>query len=455
MNDVKVKNQTLIEYLSYSFLLSILIAAAMGIFINRALTNYLIKSHIQLYSFIIEKILSNDSEVKKILSDKNVVFKNQDHQMTNLFFFNDTISRAELWDNNGDILWSSEKNIIGKNFYKNKVFQEALTGKTAYDISVEKDDKNTGKTRRVKTFKLYIPLLGANNVIGVIKLYEENSTLTNVIKFSNRVIWVTIGSCFAVYYMLLFSTFSKSNKKNNEILEKLIKTQDATILALAHEAELRDNSTGKHLIRTAKYVEILAKELKKRRNDVSKSFVDNIIKAAPLHDIGKVGIPDRILLKPAKLSAEEFSLVKKHCDMGAGTLKMAKEKLGYESFLDIAIEVTLNHHEKWDGTGYPRGLKGEEIPISGRIMAMADVYDALRSRRVYKNNLSHEEALRIILSEKGISFDPDLVEIFLEKNKVFENLSIELSDIASEKLATEIDMTTYEKISQAELIEIR
>jgi response regulator RpfG family c-di-GMP phosphodiesterase len=151
-----------------------------------------------------------------------------------------------------------------------------------------------------------------------------------------------------------------------------------------------------------------------------------LYKSAPLHDIGKVGIADSILLKPGRLSAQEFDEMKRHTLLGADTLAEA-ERLsldkGDRSFLALAREIALSHHEKWDGTGYPRGLKGEDIPLGGRLMALADVYDALVTKRVYKDAMPHEEAVKIILDGRGSHFDPDVVDAFLESGKEFREIS--------------------------------
>jgi HD-GYP domain-containing protein (c-di-GMP phosphodiesterase class II) len=152
----------------------------------------------------------------------------------------------------------------------------------------------------------------------------------------------------------------------------------------------------------------------------------DLVKAAPLHDIGKVGVPDAILKKKGRLTEDEFAIMKKHCEYGARVLKIADEKLGFESFLKLAIQIVLTHHEKWDGSGYPQGLKGEAIPLSGRIMAVADVYDALRSERCYKSSFSHEKACRILQEEKGKHFDPLLIDILFECENDFKIISSSL-----------------------------
>lgn len=203
--------------------------------------------------------------------------------------------------------------------------------------------------------------------------------------------------------------------------------QYVTILALTSLAETRDSDTGNHIRRTQHYVKALATKLKSHPRFgyfLSETTIDTLFKSAPLHDIGKVGIPDAILLKPAKLSFEEFELMKTHAVLGKDAIEEAEKQLGMEvPFLSIAKEIAYTHHEKWDGSGYPLGLKKEQIPISGRLMAVADVYDALISRRVYKEPMSHESAVKIMLEGRGKHFDPDVIDAFLELQDTFKGIA--------------------------------
>lgn len=201
-------------------------------------------------------------------------------------------------------------------------------------------------------------------------------------------------------------------KRIRERTDELNRTRDVTILTLASLAETRDNETGAHILRTQRYVRALAVHLRHHPRfaaELSDENIDLIYKSAPLHDIGKVGIPDAILLKPGKLTDEEFVIMKGHAKIGSDALKITEDQLGSNSFLRYAREISLTHHEKWDGSGYPYGLRGDAIPISGRLMALADVYDALISKRVYKPAFSHEKAMEIIREGRGKHFDPDVV----------------------------------------------
>ncbi|MZH03475.1 MAG: two-component system response regulator [Nitrospinae bacterium] len=217
-------------------------------------------------------------------------------------------------------------------------------------------------------------------------------------------------------------------------------TQDVTIFALATLAEYRDNDTGSHIIRTQRYIKILANHLMtlpKYKDQLSPEIIDLLYKSAPMHDIGKVGVPDQILLKPGRLKHEEFEIMKKHTVFRLEVITKSEQTLGVDpktSFLRFAREIAYTHQEKWDGTGYPQGLTGEEIPLSGRMMAIADVYDALISKRVYKPAISHESAVKIIEKGKGQHFDPDMTDAFLEVAESFRQVALQYAEGPDEKV---------------------
>ena len=203
--------------------------------------------------------------------------------------------------------------------------------------------------------------------------------------------------------------------------------QDVTIMAMGSLAETRDNETGNHIRRTQHYVRALATKLQshgKYARHLDDATIELLFKSAPLHDIGKVGIPDRILLKAGKLTPEEFEIMKTHTTLGRDAI-MAAEKLldAPSSFLRYAREIAHYHQEKWDGSGYPEGFKGEQIPLSARLMAIADVYDALISRRVYKPAFPHEKAVEIIREGRNKHFDPDITDAFLEISEDFRQIA--------------------------------
>ena len=229
-------------------------------------------------------------------------------------------------------------------------------------------------------------------------------------------------------------------KNQNVILEEkvrertkdLVLTQDVTIFSLAVLAEYRDPETGGHIKRTQNYMKALAKKLQKNKNFIGildDQTIELLYKSAPLHDIGKVAVPDSILLKPGKLNDEEFEEMKKHTVYGRDAILAAEKMLGKEmTFLRYAREIAYGHQEKWDGSGYPQGIKGDDIPLSARLMALADVYDALRSKRVYKPAFPHHKTVEIISGEKGKHFDPVLVDTFLEIEDEFRNIALEYAD---------------------------
>ncbi len=208
--------------------------------------------------------------------------------------------------------------------------------------------------------------------------------------------------------------------------------QDVTIIAMASLAETRDNETGNHILRTQRYTKALALSLRKRSKfaaALDDATIELLFKSAPLHDIGKVGIPDHILLKPGKLDDAEFEIMKTHTTLGLDAIRRAAQHLdGEDGFLRIAGEIAHAHQEKWDGSGYPQGLSGTAIPLSARLMAVADVYDALISKRVYKPAFSHEKAVEIIRAGSGSHFDPELVSVFDEIEAEFRAIAREFSD---------------------------
>ena len=199
-------------------------------------------------------------------------------------------------------------------------------------------------------------------------------------------------------------------------------SRDLTIFVLAKLAESRDPETGAHLERVRDYCRVIAEHLSNQdayRDVVDGQYVETIYLTSPLHDIGKVGIPDRVLLKPGRLTDEEFEQMKMHVTIGADTLDSAAKEHPEAVFLKMARDIARTHHERFDGTGYPAGLVGEEIPLCGRIMALADVYDALTTKRVYKEAFTHEKARSIILAEENRHFDPDIVKAFVENEDRF------------------------------------
>ena len=214
--------------------------------------------------------------------------------------------------------------------------------------------------------------------------------------------------------------------------EELRSSQKVTMVALASLAETRDNETGNHIMRTQHYMRALALHLRHHPRfsaALDDELIERLFEAAPLHDIGKVGIPDRILLKPGRLDADEFAIMKTHTTLGRNAIATALQRVGVQvPLLETAQEIALSHQEKWDGSGYPEGLAGEVIPLSARLMAVADVYDALISRRVYKKAMAHEQAAAIIVAGRNQHFDPDIADAFVALQAEFQQIATRFAD---------------------------
>ena len=208
--------------------------------------------------------------------------------------------------------------------------------------------------------------------------------------------------------------------------------QDVTILAMASMAETRDQETGNHIRRTQFYVKALATKLQTHprfATTLTDDYIERLFKSAPLHDIGKVGIPDHILLKPGRFEPFEFEIMKTHTTLGKEAIEHAEAALGTPvPFLSMAKEIAYSHQEKWDGSGYPQGLAGDNIPLSARLMAVADVYDALISRRVYKEGMPHAQAMGIMIEGRDKHFDPDILDAFVALQDEFHAIAARFHD---------------------------
>jgi len=229
-------------------------------------------------------------------------------------------------------------------------------------------------------------------------------------------------------HLALYDQNQVLEERVRERTRELVLTQDVTIFSLASLAELRDHETGAHILRSQCYIRLLAESLlthPRFREYLNQETVEILFKSSPLHDIGKIAVPDNILHKPGCLTPDEFEQMKKHTTYGRDAILQAERALGdiNSSFLHTAREIAYSHHEKWDGSGYPEGLAGDEIPISGRLMALADVYDALINRRVYKEAFSHQNAVEIIRGESGRHFDPDIASTFLAFQDRFADIA--------------------------------
>ena len=211
----------------------------------------------------------------------------------------------------------------------------------------------------------------------------------------------------------------------NEQVEAIADSHIATIFAMSKLAESRDDDTGKHLERTQIYCRLLAEKLMESpqfQGTIDAEYVETIFHASPLHDIGKVAVPDAVLCKPGKLTEEEFAIMKRHTIKGSETLSMVAKRFPANASINMGVEIARSHHEKWNGMGYPDGIAGPDIPLCARIMAVSDVYDALTSRRCYKEPISHEVAAGILLKDSGTHFDADIVQAFVMIEQVFNQV---------------------------------
>lgn len=241
----------------------------------------------------------------------------------------------------------------------------------------------------------------------------------------------------------------QSNDNLNTEVRKQVKAglskRNALIFGLAKLADYRDTDTGAHLERIGFYARIIADELSHKYPEINAKWIDRIVLASSLHDIGKVGISDSILLKPGRLSPDERTEMEKHALIGADTLLAIRSKLGPDEFIDMGIEIALQHHEKWDGTGYPFGVSGEEISLSARIVALADFYDAVTSKRVYKDAMSHKEAADLIRELHGSHFAPDVADAFFSLEAEFNAIR----EHSQETTDTHFKLNDIEQVARA------
>ena len=270
---------------------------------------------------------------------------------------------------------------------------------------------------------LFLPIKDATGRMkGVIGLRESDAALAGDLDEAARNIALLVAIAGCAIYATLFLLFYRSYRRQKATSERLRQSQESIIFAMSSLSGLRDQETGGHLERCKGYVRILATRLQaeqRYKSYINNEYIRSLASIAPLHDIGKVGIDDAILRKPGKLTDEEYEAMKKHSELGAGILEAARERLSFPSQLELAVELTRHHHERWDGKGYPDGLTGESIPLSARIMAIADVYDALRSERYYKKAMPHAEAIKVMKESAGSQFDPDIISVFLGNHEEF------------------------------------
>lgn len=327
--------------------------------------------------------------------------------------------------------------LLISNFLKDYEIVVAYDGIEALEL-MEKDS-----SIEIMILDLNMPRMNGFEVLEAIRNHPQYKNITTIIltnydEVDNEIRGLELGALDYIRKPInirslrkrieLHNNLKNANKRleqQNLILEQRVQertkecnmTRDVTIYAMVGLLEVRNIESSNHTRRTQWMMKALCEHLRTKepyRNILTESYISELFSTAPLHDIGKMGIPDSILLKPGKLTAEEFEIMKKHTTYGVEALKCAENKDHSLSFIETASEIIGTHHEKFDGTGYPNGLKGKEIPLSGRLMAIIDVYDALVSVRVYKPAYTHEEASKIIYKEKGKHFDPEIVDAFFD-----------------------------------------
>ena len=288
-------------------------------------------------------------------------------------------------------------------------FVWAVIGFGYYAFILRRDKKKTFGHSMAPTFGLYAIIIYsiASWLAQVVKKYNDINLTVGGIVFC-----AVVAILSQVFFFIVFLTITKREKE----------MQNKLVFGMATMVEGRDNSTGGHIKRTSKVVELIVEEMAKDNSVVfDNRFISSVIKAAPMHDLGKITVDDAVLRKPGKFTPKEFAAMKEHSKEGARIVKEILENYGDEYFEQIAVNVAHYHHERWDGSGYPLGLKGEIIPLEARIMAIADVYDALVSKRVYKEEFSFEDANKIILEGMGKQFDPGLEKYYLSAREKIEN----------------------------------
>ena len=416
---MKIRNNVLLQYSVATFFVTLVVSLSLALLLAGNVTTFYLRSHVETFPQIVALAFQEDATTAqwfegRVPGEPPASLKVRLERLLHL----GKIFRIKVWLDDGTILWSNEPTLVGQKLQSNEMTESLASGKPVYELGSAEASENVAEKGHGTVLQVYTPILQKEKAVGVIELYEDNQDLFQQITLNTRDVWGLVLAFGLILYAVLFLVFYRSYTNQRRAHLELEKTQEATVFALAYQSELRDHETGKHLERTAQYVDLLAGAL-----GVAPEHRADLVRAAPLHDIGKVGIPDAILLKAGPLTPEERTVIETHCDLGDSVLAAAEGKLPFRSFLTTAREVVMSHHEKWDGTGYPGGLAGEVIPLSGRIMAVADVYDALRSRRPYKEPRTHEDCLAVIESLGGSHFDPRIVAAFLSVADQFARVS--------------------------------
>lgn len=364
------------------------------------------------------------------------------------------LEKVKIFNTDGKIIYSTDPKEIGVINTHDYFTLIVAKGENFSKILTKNHQTLEGRTVVRDVAEIYIPILDKGKFVGAFELYYDltgrKEDLDNLL-INEAFLGTTISISLLVIILIALARAGKVSyyrdlaeekiRLLNKNLEKMVAektheiqvTQEVSIQSLAILAENYDPDTGEHLKRIQNLTHVIASRLKESGPYSSylaekENYVDDIALASILHDIGKTSIPVEILSKPSSLTNEEFAVVKAHTTVAGTVLNLGNEKFiaefGKDSYLALAADIALCHHEKWDGTGYPQGKRGEEIPLSARIVALADVYDALRSNRPYKTSWTHEKATELIKTESGKHFDPVVVAAFLDVEQTFKNESI-------------------------------
>ncbi len=416
-----MKKNLLIQYTVVSLIMTTAIALFLGWFLIGEIRNHTVLVHGDTYLSFIEQIPLNYREVLPFFGLEGEE-DHDSHFVRDLFQF-PALRSLRLFDKKGNLLLEQGASVTGDSTPWEK---PADRGRRPYVYEVLAESP-------LFTVRYHFPVEVEGDRVGYIEIIEEDENLPLLLGESRRsVSLIILGGGFA-FYVSLFLLFLRSYLNQKRTIRRLDESQSLTIVTMSRLAELRDDNTGVHIQRTSRYCRLLAEGLRRSgeyRAYLTPAYLDDLERSAPLHDIGKVGIPDSILQKPGKLDEDEMKVIRTHPLLGAAVIEEAMHALDFTSYFELAHQIVKHHHENWDGTGYPEGLSGSAIPLSARIMAFADVYDALTTKRPYKEPFTHEEALDMIRRERGKKFDPLICDIFLSLSRELREISEELGNDA-------------------------
>ena len=395
---------------------------------------------------------ANETSIKQIKMKKSLFTNNTIERIREAQFYLQ-LEKLKFFDPKGKIVYSTDYKDIGEVNTNPYFINQIAKGKKLSKIVQKNSASSENRVLKIDVAEIYIPLMDRAKFQGALEIYYDISvrkqaldllvSKTIMVIYSLTIIFlISVGFVLnkASVQMIHRKELDSKLKEVNQNLETRVlaqteeirQTQKVSVKALAILAEYHDSDTGEHLTRIQVYVEILTKQLRDNshfRNYLfeKENYIEELKLACLLHDVGKTAIPVEILTKPGKLTDEEFEIIKTHTTIAGDALTTAnddfKKAFISDSYLALARDIALYHHEKWNGKGYPKGLKGESIPLSARIVAVADVYDALRSARPYKKPWSHEKAVSELLGQKGKHFDPEIISAFVSQSEKFHTVS--------------------------------